>query len=122
MIRPFAAALGLALAAAAPATADPLSEASQAMCAQAKSCALQEMEGAEGMSEAVKAQITQGLDSMCVAMEENFAAVAQYHELYDPAVACLNSMAALSCAELEAMDANGTPACQEYERLAEKYR
>ncbi|SON57192.1 hypothetical protein HDIA_3651 [Hartmannibacter diazotrophicus] len=115
----------LALLSCLPATAatasDEFATTTLQLCDKMKGCAVQQLDQAEGMTEAMKAQIMQGLEMMCVGINQNFSTVARFHALYDPAVACMKSMTALTCEELEGDGADATEECQEYQRLADQY-
>ena len=58
------------------------------------------------------------LENMCITMQANVQQVPVDHPLYQPAVACMRSLESLSCEEMQAPDRTTTPACQEYEKLA----
>jgi hypothetical protein len=112
----------VAAAAVSAAWADDFTDASQAMCEKVKGCAMAEMGQDSSMSEEMKAMIVRSLDSMCDQMNQNFSVVARYHELYEPATACMRSMSELTCQEIDAANENATEECAAYERAAEKYR
>ncbi|MCB1438144.1 MAG: hypothetical protein H6888_01735 [Nitratireductor sp.] len=105
-----------------PALPDDFTDASQAMCEKVKGCALSQMGQESSMSEEMKAMVMRSLESMCDQMNQSFSAVARYHELYEPATACMRSMSELSCQEIDAANENATDECAAYERAAEKYR
>ena len=59
------------------------------------------------------------LESMCVQMRQGVEEVHTGHPMYEPAVACMRSMANLSCADFQSEKAGETPECQQYRKLAE---
>lgn len=107
-----------ALLLAIPVQADDLGEEVSRVCEQMKQCTLDRMAGAE-MAPEMKMMITQQLDMACVGLQARFGAAAQAHALYQPALACVKSMQALSCQEIEESDDSITPECDRYQELAE---
>lgn len=103
------------------ASADEFSDTLEAMCNHAKECALAEMEDAEGMSESVRAMVMQSLSSMCIGLEQAYGAAIRFHELHDPAVACMRSVTALDCSVMMDGGDQETPECLAYQEAAEKY-
>ena len=90
-----------------------------AMCEKVKQCALDQM-GAADMTPQMRQSITPMLENMCVSMQDQFQEVPTDHELYDPAVECMSSMATLSCEDL--MEGNAeTQQCRDYQELVKKY-
>jgi hypothetical protein len=99
--------------------ADEFGSEALAMCEKVKQCAIDRM-GTEDMTEQMRQSITPMLENMCVSMQEQFQQVPTDHELYQPALACMRSMVALSCEEL--MDgAADTAQCREYQSIVENY-
>lgn len=101
-------------------TADEYSGATLALCEKVKSCALEQM-GQQEITPEVRQMMQPMLDNMCSQMAVEVEEVASGHALYKPALACMKSMAALSCADMQSQDGPHTEACKEYEALAEKY-
>ena len=100
--------------------ADEYSDASLGLCEKIKSCAMAQM-GSQEITPEIRQMMQPMLDGMCGKMLVNMPEVAQSHAMFKPAVACMKSLEALSCEQMqETSDAN-TAACKEYEELAEKY-
>jgi len=102
------------------AVADDYSDASLALCEKVKSCALAQMDSQEVTPE-VRQMMQPMLDSMCTSMLASVPEVAKSHAMYEPAVACMKSLDALSCEEMQGDGGSKTAACMEYEKMAEKY-
>ncbi len=100
--------------------AEDYTDTSLALCEKVKSCALAQM-GEQEITPEVRQMMQPMLDNMCSNMLVNLPEVAKDHTMYKPALACMNSMAALSCEEMQGQNSSATPACEEYEELAEKY-
>ncbi|WP_414827776.1 hypothetical protein [Alteromonas sp. H39] len=100
--------------------ADKLNGAFNQLCDKMEVCAMEQMGKEENLTPQMRSMIEGMIDGMCKNMM-NMEDVAQYSELVDPAVACIDSMTSQSCAELEG-DNLQTPACKEYERQAESFR
>ncbi len=100
---------------------DAFLEAASAMCEKSKQCAKASLAG-EAMAPEMEAMLMQHIDQLCMTMQGQFSrmASASGHPLYQPATACMRSLAEQSCAELEASD-NSTPACARYEAQAADY-
>lgn len=100
--------------------ADDLADASNAMCAKMQQCITQQLNqpGTE-----MSPQMRQMVESMTAQMCDNLldtSQVSSYHDLYQPAVDCMNSMSKLSCDALQ--DDPQTPQCTIYQELAEAYQ
>jgi len=100
--------------------ADEYTDASLALCEKVKSCALAQMDSQEITPE-VRQMMQPMLDNMCTSMLASVPEVAKDHAMYEPAVACMNSLDALSCEEIQGEEGSKTDACMEYEKMAEKY-
>lgn len=100
--------------------ADDLGDEVTTLCEKMKQCTLDSMAEAE-MAPEMKMMITQQLDMACVGLQARFGAAAQAHSLYQPALACVKSMQAMSCQEIEESDDSITPECDRYQELAEGY-
>ena len=70
----------------------------------------------------MKAMIMQSLDSVCATIDQQFTAAITSHELHDSAAACMQSMADMSCEDLENMADDSTQECADYYKMAEKYQ
>ena len=112
---------GLVLAAALslPVTADDLVSAANDMCEKVKQCSIAEMSQAE-MTPEMRQMIEPMLESMCDQMRQGVQEVPSGHELYQPSVACMRSMANLSCADFKREGGPQTPECEKYRKLAEE--
>ena len=107
------------LAAPTVATADSLESAANDLCEKVKSCTLAEMNQQE-LTPELKAMMEPMLENMCVAMREGIREVPVEHELHAPAIACLRSMANLSCADFQDDTKVDTAECRKYRDMAEK--
>jgi len=96
---------------------DAFAEASGAACIKMKACALEEIRNDSSMPPETKAMMTKMLDGMCAQMQSAFNNGLTDHKLYEPAVACMNSMAKLSCAQIK----NGaeTAECGEFGKVSQ---
>ena len=103
-----------------PTFADEYPEVSLALCEKIKSCALAQM-GSQEITPEVRQMMQPMLDSMCSNIMVNLPEVAENHAMYKPAMACMKSLEALSCEAMQQTSEANTPACKEYEALAEKY-
>ena len=113
------ASVSLALGLAGPAAANEFGEHALSLCEKVKGCALEQM-GAQDLTPQMRQSITPMLENMCVSMQGQFQEVPTDHELYEPAVACMKSMAALSCGQLMEGEAE-TAQCREYQEMVKKY-
>ena len=102
------------------AAADDYKGASLALCEKIKACALVQMDS-QDITPEVRQMMQPMLDSMCTSMLASVPEVAQGHAMYEPAIACMESLDALSCEEMQGEAGAKTPACMEYEKMAEKY-
>jgi hypothetical protein len=100
--------------------ADDYTDASLALCEKVKSCAIAQM-GEQEITPEVRQMMQPMLDNMCTSMLANLPEVAKDHATFKPAMACMSSLEALSCEEMQGQNGSATPACKEYEELAEKY-
>lgn len=96
--------------------ADEITDAALSLCEKVKACAMAEMKKEELTAE-MRQMMQPMLDSMCANMQARVKSVPSGDALYEPAVACMRSMEALSCKEMQSDKAN-TPACQTYEKMA----
>lgn len=103
-----------------PVQAEKMTEASLALCEKVKGCALEQLQQEEFTPE-MRQMMEPMLNGMCQAVRAQITEVPTGHPLYAPALACMESMAQLSCAALQGGDDIKTAACEEYRRQAEKY-
>lgn len=103
-----------------PAFADDFDEARDALCDKTRSCAMARMESAENMSDEMKEMMASSLESMCDGLEQTFNSALRTHELYEPALACMQEMAEMECDSLMGEGARKSEACQRYRALAEQ--
>lgn len=99
------------------ARAEDLAAAAQTLCEKVKSCALAQLEG-EALTPQAREMMQPALDSMCTQVQGGVEQVPTGHALYQPAVACMQSMNTLSCEMMQDPNTVQTPACKEYEKLA----
>lgn len=104
---------------ASPVGADSLESAANDLCEKVKSCSLAEL-NQQDLTPEMKAMLEPMLQNMCAAMREGIREVPVEHDLYDPAVACMRSMAGLSCTEFNNGSTVETPECVKYRDMAEK--
>lgn len=103
------------------ALADAFSDAQQSLCDKIKSCALEQMEGEQDMDEPTRTMIMNSLGNMCVGMNQGFSVATRAHELYEPATACMNSMAQLSCEALMDDRDEKSQECAAFREQAREY-
>ena len=108
--------LGLLVPAAA---ASEIEDAATALCEKVKACSMAHIAEAD-LTPEVRQMMEPMLKNMCETMRAGVREVPPGHELYQPSVDCMRSMAGLSCADFEDEDKLQTRACQEYQRLAEQ--
>jgi hypothetical protein len=102
-----------------PVFADALADSLKGYCEKIKQCAKAQMseEDMQGMPEGMLKMMEQSLDSMCLGMVESYDKAVKHHDLYEPALACYQSMEKQSCDATE----DETAACKRFGKLAEKY-
>lgn len=101
--------------------ADEMTRAIEQMCTKTKVCMQERFGGSDQVSPEMKAMIMQQMGMACDYMAAQYAAAPKGHPIYQPALQCLKSMAAMSCDELDAIDDNPTPECERYEEMSEQY-
>ncbi len=101
------------------ASIEDLQEASMALCEKVKQCTFEQMQAKEGIPPEMRSMVEGMLNTMCKDFIK-FDEVDRDHELVEPALACMESMSALSCEQLQE-DNMATPACEAYERAAKAY-
>ena len=112
------AAAALAACLSGAAGADDLVSASNDMCEKVKACALAEVAESD-MTPEMRQMMEPMLAGMCDQMRQGVNEVPTNHQLYQPAVACMRSMAGLSCAEFRGGEVE-TPECLKYRELADQ--
>ncbi|WP_026376411.1 hypothetical protein [Aestuariibacter salexigens] len=95
-----------------------LQAASQALCDKLRECTLQNMQQAENITPEIRQMAEAMVSGMC-AQFVTAEQIKPYPDLVEPATACLQSAAALSCSDFEQNPQ--TPACQAFEQKAAKY-
>ena len=102
-----------------PVFADELADSMRGYCNKIKQCAKAQMseEDMQGMPAGMVAMMQQSLDSMCLGMVESYDKAVKNHDLYEPALACYQSMEKQSCDAMQ----DETAECKRFEKLAEKY-
>ena len=106
----------LTLTASVAAGADDIADAALGLCEKVKSCAMAQI-AEEDLTPETRQMMQPMLDNMCANMKSRVEAVPSGHSLYKSAVACMRSMEALTCEQMQSDQAN-TPACQAYEKLS----
>ena len=102
-----------------PVFADELAGSLKGYCEKMKQCAKEQMseEDMQGMPAGMMAMMQQSLDNMCLGMVESYNKAVKNHDLYEPALACYQSMEKQSCDGMQ----DETVACKRFGELAEKY-
>ena len=90
------------------------------MCEKMQSCALKSI-AERDLAPEMRAMILQSMEGACMTIQQQFSGVTNAHPFYDSASACLNSMAALSCDEMERQGEQTTPECARYEKMTANY-
>lgn len=114
-----AAALTLSAATSLTAIADDLLSAANDMCEKVRACSLAQIAESD-MTPEMRQMMEPMLDSMCEQMRQGVQQVPSGHAMYQPAVACMRSMANLSCEDFQSESAGDTPACKQYREMAEE--
>ena len=96
--------------------ADELTDAAAELCDTIKACAMEAVAGAN-LSAELQAMMEPVWQSNCAELSKQVLAVPASNPLYQPATACLSSMASLSCSMLYNMSQVKTAECAEYEKL-----
>ncbi|MFS1704698.1 hypothetical protein FJ444_04285 [Aestuariibacter sp. GS-14] len=107
------------ISASALAGVNELNQAATQLCSKVKVCIQQEVAGNGDIPASMKVMVDNMVSQMC----QQFVSIAEfneYHELVEPATACLESMAVQNCATLMESEQE-TPACAEYQKIADKY-
>lgn len=107
----------LCLAASLPARADEFTAAALGLCEKVKSCAMEQI-AEEDLTPEMRQMMQPMLDNMCQNMQDKIEVVPADHPMYAPALACMRSMEALTCAMMQDPQQVKTPQCEAYEKLA----
>lgn len=105
----------LCLVAIAPARADELLDAAQAMCDKVKACAMEKM-AKENVSAEERQRAQPALEGMCDSVKQQVAETLSGHPQYANALGCMRSMLGLSCAQLQDETQAATSECVAYEK------
>lgn len=97
-----------------------LIDAATALCEKVKTCSMAQVPEAD-LTPEMRQMMEPMLENMCESMRSNIAEVPEGHQLHDPAVACMRSMADLSCEQMQSEQQAQTEACREYENLVKSY-
>ena len=100
-------------------SASDFEKAAKLACDKFKSCAMAQMGDQEGMTPEMQQMIEGMVSGMCdniMSLDQ----IPQFDDLYTAAAACMNSMAALSCSQLD--DDVKTNECDKYESMAKQYQ
>jgi hypothetical protein len=110
---------GLVFGASLSVQAEELVDAATALCETVKTCSMAQV-AKEDLTPEMQQMMEPMLENMCTAMRSGVQDVPTGHGLYEPAVACMRSMAALTCEQLQDEQQVETDACKEYEKLAKE--
>jgi hypothetical protein len=100
-----------------PAGADDMAAAAEAMCENIKTCSMAEI-AESGMTPEMRQMMEPMLENMCASMRGQMGEIPSGNANYDSAVACMRSMAALSCEDIKDTNKVVTPECEVYEDMA----
>jgi len=100
--------------------ADDISSAASGLCEKVRSCAMEQVAN-ENLTPELRQMMEPMLDTMCDTMQEKVQQVPVGHPLYQPAIACIRSMEALSCDAMQSPEGMQTPECDAYEKLAKEH-
>ena len=106
---------------AAPAWSDNMANSALRLCEKVKGCALEQI-AQEDFTPEMRQMMEPMLDNMCVQVQSQITQVPTGHSLYAPALACMQSMEALSCEALRDGNQVKTPQCQAYEEAARAHQ
>lgn len=101
------------------AVADDLMSAANDMCEKVKACSLAQIDESD-MTPEMRQMMEPMLESMCDQMRQGVQQVPTGHAMYEPAVACMRSMANLSCEDFQDESGGDTAECKKYREIAEK--
>lgn len=109
--------IGLALSAGSAAANDNFEQASQLLCEHIRECTLQTLD-AQKTDSNMRQMVDGMVKGMCNNMTQRFR-IEGYADIKNSAAACMRSMTEQDCDSLDS--GTSTPACREYEKMAEKY-
>ncbi len=93
--------------------------ASDQLCEKVKQCTFEQMQREQGLTPEMRGMVDEVLENMCGNLQQ-FSELETTHELIEPATACMQSMANLSCNEIEESNMQ-TDSCKKYEEMAKRY-
>ncbi|MEP1471898.1 MAG: hypothetical protein ABJK20_10200 [Halieaceae bacterium] len=108
-------AMVLLLAPLSPAVGDDIGDAALALCEKVKACSMAQIDQ-EDLTPELRQMMEPMLENMCTNMQARVQEVPVGHELYQPSVACMRSMEALSCEAMMDSEQFATPECKDYEQ------
>ncbi len=117
MLRPVVG-LSIALIITPLAGADALTDAAEGLCQRVKTCAVHEL-AEEELTPEVREMMEPMLNNMCANMRSRIGDVPESSELYDPAIACMRSMEALTCTQMKDPVALETDDCKSFREKAD---
>lgn len=117
-VLPQASLLLFALSVAPSLSADDLEAAAMDMCEKVKACSMAQIEESD-MTPEMRQMMEPMLENMCASMRAGVQEVPREHDLYQPAVACMRSMAQLSCDDFQDGDRVVTPECRKYQEMVQ---
>lgn len=98
-----------------PVMADDIGDAALALCEKVKACSMAQI-NEEDLTPELRQMMEPMLENMCSNMQARVQEFPAGHELYQPSVACMRSMEALSCEAMMDSEQFATPACKDYEQ------
>lgn len=101
------------------AAASEIEDAATALCEKVKACSMAHIAEAD-LTPEVRQMMEPMLRNMCETMRAGVREVPSGHQLYQPSVDCMRSMAGLGCQDFEDEQKLQTQACKDYQRLAEQ--
>ena len=102
------------------ASAGDITSSAKALCEKVRSCAMSQV-AQEDLTPELRQMMEPMLDSMCDQVESRVQDVSTEHPLYQPALACMRSMEALTCEDLRSGENLQTAECEAYEKQAREY-
>jgi hypothetical protein len=100
-----------------PTLAEEFSDVALQLCEKVKSCAIAQM-NQEEMTPEMRQMVQPMLDNMCVSVQSGVEEVPKDHALYPQGLACMRSLAQLSCEQIMEMEDSTTAECRKYEEMA----
>ena len=99
--------------------ADDLDSAATDLCEKVKSCSMAQVAEAD-MTPEMRQMIEPMFQGMCDAMRSGVQEVPTGHQLHDPALSCMRSMAELGCDDFQDEKKVETQACKDYQQKSEQ--